>query len=431
MMKAYKLTPATVRRLVSEVPPEREATFADAALPRHFLRVRPPASPGQAWMAQTIIRYRLPGRPERKLKTGNPRTMSWEACQAAARLALAEVDAGHDPAAERAGLRDAWTLRDLWEAYQESDEFARFTPKVQVSVAGAFVNHILHHIGTERLAAITVPMVKRLISAISNDTRTNARHRRMGGRGCARKTTRILSSALTWSVGEGRIERNPVIGNLRLDGDGSRETVITEPAQYLELFETMARMVAAGELRNQARVFVMCSALTGMRRGELQALTWDQVDLGQRRITLTTSKGAKLARRGVKTETISLPPIAAAALAEIMPADAVPDERVFIPQHGKVLEINRDWTRIRAVAGLPLELTLHGLRHSIGTAAVLQGMSAPEVQKLLRHRNISTTAKYVHLAEATVARLQDRATAHLLPDPRPIAEVAKLPARRA
>ena len=429
-MKAYKLTSATVRRLVSEVPPERETTYADAALPRHFLRVRPASAPGALWLAQTIIRYRLPGGRVRKFKTGNPRTMPWEDCQTAAKLALAEVDAGRDPAAERAGLRDAWTLRDLWAAYQRSAEFAHFAPKVQNSIASAFVNHILFRIGAERLANVTVPMVKRLIGAIATDTRTNARRRRMGGKGAARKVTRILSSALTWAVGEGRLERNPVIGSLRLDGDGSRETVITEPAQYLALFETMAWMVAARELRNQSRVFVMCSALTGMRRGELQGLTCSQVDLGRRQITLTASKGAKLARRGVRTETISLP-IAAAALAEIIPADATPDDQVFVPLQGRVVEINRDWQRIRTAAGLPADLTLHGLRHSIGTAAVLQGMSAPEVQKLLRHRNVSTTAKYVHLAEATVARLQDRATAGLLPDPRPSAEVATLPVRRS
>jgi integrase len=167
-----------------------------------------------------------------------------------------------------------------------------------------------------------------------------------------------------------------------------------------------------------------------MRRGELQGLSWGQVDLSQRRITLTASKGAKLARRGVRTETISVPPLAAVALAEIRPKDAADDERVFLPRQGEVLEVNRSWRRVRAEADLPGDLTLHGLRHSIGTTAVLSGLSAPEVQALLRHRNITTSARYVHLAEATRSRLQDRATAHLVPEPGPAAEVTKMPARR-
>ena len=41
-------------------------------------------------------------------------------------------------------------------------------------------------------------------------------------------------------------------------------------------------------------------------------------------------------------------------------------------------------------------------------------MSTLEVAKMLRHRNPSVTARYVHLAEATQARLQDRAANTLL-----------------
>jgi integrase len=128
---------------------------------------------------------------------------------------------------------------------------------------------------------------------------------------------------------------------------------------------------------------------------------------------LTTSKGTRLTKRGAKTETVSLPPFAAEVLAALRPEPLGDDDRVFIPQHGARMEINRDWIRVRDRAGLPSGLVLHGLRHSAGTVAVMNGLSGPEVQKLLRHRNISTTAKYIHLADQ--ARLQDRALGHLLP----------------
>jgi integrase len=111
-----------------------------------------------------------------------------------------------------------------------------------------------------------------------------------------------------------------------------------------------------------------------------------------------------------------------------MPADPAPEDRVFPARRGNVIRVNADWQRVRERAGLPADLTLHGLRHSIGTVGVLAGMSAPEVQALLRHRNIATSAKYIHLAEIATNRLQDRATAHLVPDPGPSAEVTMLPA---
>jgi integrase len=80
---------------------------------------------------------------------------------------------------------------------------------------------------------------------------------------------------------------------------------------------------------------------------------------------------------------------------------------------GERFAINRDWLAVRAKAGLPGDLALHGLRHSVGTIGVISGMSGPEVQRLLRHRNISTTARYIHLADR--ARLQDRAMEGMAP----------------
>jgi len=258
-----------------------------------------------------------------------------------------------------------------------------------------------------------VPTVRRLIGAIEQDTRRNSRKRRLGGTGAARKATRVLSAVLTWAVGEGRLARNPIVGNLRLGGDGVRETVLTEPAQYGALLRAMDEPMAHGKLRPQSRAFLITAAFTGMRRGELHQLCWGQVDLGGRRITLVATKGARLTRRGPKTETVSLPPIAADILAGIRPDNAASDERVFIRQRGDVVEINRDWLRVRAAAGLPGNLTLHGLRHSIGTVAMMAGLNLAEVQKLLRHRTVATTALYVHLADR--ARLQDRAMAAMAP----------------
>jgi integrase len=171
-----------------------------------------------------------------------------------------------------------------------------------------------------------------------------------------------------------------------------------------------------------------------MRRSELQTLTWAQVDLDQRRIRLVDTKGAKLARGGVRSEMISIPPLAAAALVAIMPAEPDPTALVFPPGQGHAIEVNRAWVRVRQEADLPAGLTLHGLRHSLGTTAVLSGLSGPEVQALLRHRTLGVTSKYLHLAKIVTERLQDRATARLtehLDGSLPSAEVLPLPRRRA
>jgi integrase len=433
-LRSYKLTPAFVRRIATEAPPTKEVVYADQSIPRHSIRVRPPTQPGKPWPVESRIRYTLPGGRRVWLTTGNPRTMSLDALRVAARAALAIVDGGADPAAARAARRAEWTVRDLWGAYSRSPEFGRLMPLTRRIVTAQFTLHIVARIGNELLTAIDVPTIRRLIRAIHEDARTNVRKRKLGGPGAARKAVRVLSSALSWAVAEGELGRNPLRGAMRLSGDGVREAVITQPEEYARLFATLDRMVADGRLRPTVRAFLICSALTGLRRGELQTLRWEQVDLSQRRIVLHDAKGAKLAKRGLRRETLSLPSLAAVTLAEIRPPDAQPTDQVFPSQQGRLIEVNRAWVKVRREAGLPPDLTLHGLRHSLGTSAVLSGLSGPEVQALLRHRTVGTTSRYLHLAEQISVRLQDRATARLtehLDGSPPPATIHPLPRRRA
>jgi integrase len=421
-----KLLASTVRVLTQQVPPAKETTIFDTVVPRFALRVRPKIAGRRTWPSLYFIRYVGPDGRERKFKIGSPATMDLETARQEARAKLAIVDRGGDPAAAKAALREQWSVAQAVEAYIASDEFRRKTPRGQATESATLRLHVVHRLGTSPLADLDLPRIRALVRAVEQDTRINARRRRLGGSGAARKTARLLSTMLGWCVVAGRLSSNPLLGamrSLRLAGENPRETVITEPAQYARLFNTLNNMVADGTLRIFARAFITVAALTGMRRSELQALRWGAVDLGAGRIRLTTSKGARLARGGVKTETVSLPPFAAAALAGIRPEGAADDEQVFVPRRGSRLEINRDWLRVRERAELPPELTLHGLRHSAGTVAVMAGLSGPEVQKMLRHRNIATTARYIHLADQ--ARLQDRALGHLAP---PLPVTAKRPA---
>jgi integrase len=409
-----KLLADTVRVLTQQVPPARETTIFDTVLPRFALRVRPPAAPGRPWPSFYFVRYVGPDGREQKAKVGSPATMDLDEARRAAKALLAIVDRGGDPSADKAARRARWSVPQAAEAYLASPEFARKADKTRAGDRSTLTNHIAHHLGTVPLASIDVPAVRRLLRAVETDTRANVRHRRLGGAGASRKVARVLSALCTWAVGEGQLNRNPLIGSLRLTGDGQRESVITTAEEYARLFGAMDELVTAGTLRAASRAFITVAALTGMRRGELQALRWRQVDLVGRRITLTGTKGARLARTGLRTEAVSLPPFAAAALGAIRPDGAAEDDRVFLAQRdGARIEVNRDWQRVRAKAGLPPDLALHSLRHSIGTVGVMNGLSGPEVQKLLRHRNIGTTAKYVHLADQV--RLQDRAIEGMAP----------------
>ncbi len=410
-----KLTSALVRKTTETEPPTRDTSYFDTEVPRMALRVKPPRPGSTRWSAWFFIRYTAPGGGERRMKVGDPRTMELTDARAAAKRMLSKVDGGGDPAADKARLRLDWVVREAWDAYAGSPEFGKHTPRSKIEDKGCATNHILHHIAATKLSAIDAPLVRRLHRLVEADRRTNKRKRRLGGPGAARRAVRVLSSMLSWAVNEGQLDRNPIIGTIRLDGTSERTTILDQPEQYTKLFETMDKMAAEGRLRPQVRAFVVALAATGLRRNEARTLRWGDLDFGARRITLRGPKGVKLSRKGPATETVSLPPIAAAALAAIRPEEALADERVFVPARGQMIAVNHDWRRIRAEAGLPADLVLHSLRHSIGTAGIVAGLSTAEVKSMLRHRNIATTARYVHLAEAARSRFQDRAIEGLIP----------------
>ncbi len=188
-----KLTAALVRRHTETELPTRDVSYFDTQIPRLALRVKPPRKPDAAWSALYFVRYTAPGGAERRAKVGDPRTMTLDQARAAAKATLARVDAGGDPAADTAAERAAWTVREAWDAYAASREFARKAPRTQTEDSATARLHVLRHLGGDKLAAISVPAVRRMHRAVEADQRTNTRKRRLGGPGAARGAVRLLA----------------------------------------------------------------------------------------------------------------------------------------------------------------------------------------------------------------------------------------------
>jgi integrase len=419
-----RLTEGLVRKLLAN-PPLNDTSVFDIELRRFAFRIK---ATGRALF---FIRYTSVDGAERRMKVGDPKTTSVEEARKEAKRVLRLVDTDHDPLQEHRQRRAAPSVQEIADAYLASPAFAAKADKVRDNDRARILSHITHHIGAIKAHAVTLNVANRLHRLIAEDTRTNRRGRRLGGPGAARKTLRLLTAVLTWAKSEKVIQALPFdLRELKLGGDGTRDVVITSAAEYAQLFTTLDEMVGAGSLRPLTRGFFMLLACTGLRRGEAQKLRWGQVDLARRQITLRDTKGARLSRQRGKqqstVELVGLPPVAAAALVGIKPADVAADVLVFPPVRGAQLAVARDWIKVRQAAGMPDNLTLHGLRHSVGTIGAIAGLTMPELQALLRHRQPGTTARYLHLAQMS-GGLADKAMGGVLPTPEgPAAPVVPL-----
>jgi site-specific recombinase XerD len=87
--------------------------------------------------------------------------------------------------------------------------------------------------------------------------------------------------------------------------------------------------------------------------------------------------------------------------------------------------VQRLFHRVRARAGIDKPATMHTLRHSFATHLLEAGVDILTVQRILGHRQLSTTARYLHLRSDHLRRLPS--LLELLPVPTPPPVPAPLP----
>jgi integrase len=143
---------------------------------------------------------------------------------------------------------------------------------------------------------------------------------------------------------------------------------------------------------------------TGMRPREVLTLRWTNVDMENRVINL---KDAKTGDRQVTLGTAALQ-----VLANIPVIDGNPFVIVGDRDGKHVASLQHTWETVRNEAGLT-DVRLYDLRHSYASTLAKGGAPVYEIQALLGHKNISTSMRYIHLANDQVRSAADRANASI------------------
>jgi len=151
---------------------------------------------------------------------------------------------------------------------------------------------------------------------------------------------------------------------------------------------------------NWLKEVIIFAVLTGMRRGEIVNLRWQDVDLRRKLIYIQSNPTFKT-KQG-KKRVIPMNEVVFNLLSSNY--RRFTSEFVFHKNGFRIYDdyVTKKLKKYVTDAGLNDKLHFHSLRHTFASWLVQDGVSLYEVQKLLGHSNISVTQVYSHLQPETL-----------------------------
>lgn len=176
----------------------------------------------------------------------------------------------------------------------------------------------------------------------------------------------------------------------------------TQRDRVLTRTEEVALLAECTGPRLHLRGLVICGLDTGMRRGEILLLRWEDVDLAGGLITIRA-----MHTKTLKARQVGITPRLKAEF-ERIEVDRVPgaNERVF----GLTNNFKRSFTTACKNAKI-LDLRFHDLRHTFASRLAERGMTAELIARLLGHSQTTRmTFRYVNVTEQTAQHAVDLLT---------------------
>lgn len=389
---------------------ERPYRMPDGRVPNLSVRVQPSG----------VKLYELRYGP-RKSKTyilGRWPGLTLESARAAAMRALVEIQEHGAP-------------KDI-KAKQESD--ARAEGRVIVTL-GELIEHRLedHLTVHNKSAASTLARLRSTWAALldkpmteitANEVEKHTTARRKAGTkvGTANRDLVALKSALSRALAWGLIDHHPLAkvkpskdkhsGVVRYLGsvDEGEEQRLREQLvkRDREAIDARARTIAGGRAQHadvkplpadgfadHLTPIVLVAMNTGLRRGELTSLTWADVDLKHKRVTIRAGHSKSGSARHV--------PLNSEAVATLERwKKQKPTGRLF-----EVGSIKTAWSTLMTDAKIA-GFRFHDLRHHFASKLVQAGVPLNTVRDLLGHADLKMTLRYAHLAPSDTASAVER-----------------------
>lgn len=282
----------------------------------------------------------------------------------------------------RTGVTFAKAAEDWYEhGMLERD----WSPSTKADYRSGLVAHLIPAFGNERIEVITPARIERF--------RNDGVRRRGLSRRNANRLLAITHAVFVHACAYHGLKENPAakVPKLRESYDAARYEFFT-PEEIHELVEA-----AASE---QDGAVFLTAAFTGLRRGELVALRWQDVDFENSSIRVYEGFTREVGRpKSRRSRTVPMVDEVASVLQKLKARGELiaPKDLVFPGERGDYADpsaLRRRYVAAAKRAGLP-PLRFHDLRHTFGSLAINYA-SIVQVQHWMGHADIKTTMRYLH-----------------------------------
>ena len=392
-IQQFKFTKENIDKLP---PPAKRTYYRDTDSPRLFLLVTPTGHKSfyfVRWVKGQTTFLRLNGGTYPPMTPQQART---EVDKLNGKLAE-----GEDPAALRRADRKEMTLGDAFRRWMERARLEKRSWEQDEAVWRRYLTDW----NSRKLSRITRQAV------LDWHHRTGDRH----GPYAANGALRLLRAVLNWVITQDELKWANPAAKIKPFPESKRETWIDASAM-----PGLLAAIDADDNPDMRDFFLMC-LLTGARRGNVQAMRWEDLNLSEGRWTIPASQH--------KTKKPLSVPLSSPVLALLKDRYKERGSSPYVfPSHGHtghLIEPKTAWRRILQRAGLE-GLRIHDLRHTAASWLANQGTPLMVIGAALGHTQASTTSRYAHLAVDPVRQAMDRAGNAMLATRNAPAEVVPL-----
>jgi integrase len=296
------------------------------------------------------------------------------------RQLMEEARRGTLPGLVRTGATFADAAAE-WLRYIEHDRLRK--PSTVATYRSLLRSRILPTFAERPIETITTAMIESWIAGVDRTPATRVKLLAMV-HGIFQRARKVWGLKVNPAVD---VEKPP----LRSTGD-------------IEVFspEEVWALVRAAASEQDAAIF-LTAAFTGLRRGELIALHWRDVDFAGSVIRVRASyhEGVLSTPKSGKVRSVPMAPDVASALAKLGDRgdQVADDDSVFVGEGGGYVDgsaLRRRYDAAIKRAGLR-RLRFHDLRHTFGTRMIAKA-DIRRVQEWMGHADIQTAMKYLHYA---------------------------------